>query len=82
MANTLAYYYTATITAVKSFIVQAPGTNPLNVSNLHYSALSWFVCNFQPGNVLEVEKHACFAVMGGTWSHNNLALNCTITTWP
>ncbi len=25
MANTLAYYNTATITAVKSFIVQAPG---------------------------------------------------------
>ncbi len=24
MANTLVYYYTATITAVKSFIVQAP----------------------------------------------------------
>ncbi len=32
MANTLAYYHTATITAVKSFIVQAPGgvfTKPL-----------------------------------------------------
>ncbi len=25
MANTLAYYHTATITTVKSFIVQAPG---------------------------------------------------------
>ena len=25
VANTLAYYVTATITAVKSFIVQAPG---------------------------------------------------------
>ncbi len=28
MANTVAYYDTATITAVKSFIVQAPGANP------------------------------------------------------
>ncbi len=27
MANTLAYYGMATITAVKSFIVQAPGCN-------------------------------------------------------
>jgi hypothetical protein len=27
VANTLAYYNTATITAVKSFIVQAPGDN-------------------------------------------------------
>ncbi len=27
MANTLAYYDTATITAVKSFIVQVPGVN-------------------------------------------------------
>ncbi len=27
MANTLAYYDTAIITAVKSFIVQAPGDN-------------------------------------------------------
>jgi hypothetical protein len=27
MANTLAYYDTATITAVKSFIVQAPGVS-------------------------------------------------------
>ena len=26
MANTLAYYDTATITAIKSFIVQAPGS--------------------------------------------------------
>ena len=28
MVNTLAYYDTATITAVKSFIIQAPGANP------------------------------------------------------
>jgi hypothetical protein len=27
VANTLAYYNTATITAIKSFIVQAPGAN-------------------------------------------------------
>jgi hypothetical protein len=33
VANTLAYYITATITAVKSFIVQAPGVifEPLNL---------------------------------------------------
>ncbi len=30
MANTLAYYDTATITAVKSFIVQAPGVLMIN----------------------------------------------------
>jgi hypothetical protein len=30
VANTLAYYDTATITAVKSFIVQAPGVNMLS----------------------------------------------------
>jgi hypothetical protein len=29
VANTLAYYDTATITAVKSFIVQVPGVNEL-----------------------------------------------------
>jgi len=28
MANTLAYYDTATITAINSFLVQAPGFNP------------------------------------------------------
>ncbi len=31
VANTLAYYYTATITAVKSFIVQAPGANVIKL---------------------------------------------------
>jgi hypothetical protein len=31
VANTLAYYDTATITAVKSFIVQAPGANPVKI---------------------------------------------------
>jgi hypothetical protein len=30
-ANTLAYYDTATITAVKSFIVQAPGVNAIKL---------------------------------------------------
>ncbi len=29
-ANTLAYYYTARITAIIGFIVQAPGTNVIN----------------------------------------------------
>ena len=31
VANTLAYYDTATITAVKSFIVQAPGVNAIKL---------------------------------------------------
>ncbi len=31
VANALAYYDTATITAVKSFIVQAPGVNLLKL---------------------------------------------------
>ena len=31
MANTLAYYDMATITAVKSFIVQAPGANVIKL---------------------------------------------------
>ena len=31
VANTLAYYDTATITAVKSFIVQAPGANVIKL---------------------------------------------------
>ncbi len=31
VANTLAYYDTATITAVKSFIVQAPGDNAIKL---------------------------------------------------
>jgi len=30
VANTLAYYDTATITAVKSFIVQAPGVGKMH----------------------------------------------------
>ncbi len=33
MANTLAYYDTATITAVKSFIVQAPDGYNISVDN-------------------------------------------------
>ncbi len=31
MANSLAYSDTATITAIKSFIVQAPGVNPIQI---------------------------------------------------
>jgi hypothetical protein len=31
VANTLAYYDTETITAVKSFIVQAPGVNVIKL---------------------------------------------------
>jgi hypothetical protein len=31
VANTLAYYDTVTITVLKSFIVQAPGPNVLNL---------------------------------------------------
>ncbi len=37
MANTLAYYDTATITAVKSFIVQAPG--PYEIKHLTVETL-------------------------------------------
>ncbi len=39
MANTLAYYDTATITAVKSFIVQAPGglSSILYLNVVHFS---------------------------------------------
>ncbi len=36
MANTLAYYDTATITAVKSFIVQAPGLNAVTQATEWY----------------------------------------------
>ncbi len=31
VANTLAYYDAAEITAVKSFVVQAPGANPIKL---------------------------------------------------
>jgi hypothetical protein len=33
VANALAYYDTATITAIKSFVVQAPGVNFTTLSN-------------------------------------------------
>ncbi len=36
MANTLAYYDTETITAVKSFIVQAPGLNATTLQKLEH----------------------------------------------
>ena len=40
MVNTLAYYDTATITAVKSFIIQAPVvTHSLNNLNFHAGLL-------------------------------------------
>ncbi len=40
MANTLVYYDTATITAVKSFIVQAPGANVIKLfSDVIYESL-------------------------------------------
>ncbi len=44
MANTLAYYDTATITAVKSFIVQAPGVNAItSKKSLYQQKLRLFI---------------------------------------
>ena len=40
LANTLAYYDTATITAVKSFIVQAPGGTAVGATTLGIMTLS------------------------------------------
>jgi hypothetical protein len=40
VANTLAYYVTAKITAVKSFIEQANAQNTLSVPNQHILAIS------------------------------------------
>jgi hypothetical protein len=37
MANTLAYYDTVTITAVKNFIVQAPDTNVIKLFMAFFS---------------------------------------------
>jgi hypothetical protein len=51
VANTLAYYLTATITAVKSFIVQAPGPNVSKL--LKTSVLSKNKCF---GNTLQVPE--------------------------
>jgi hypothetical protein len=39
VANALAYYDTATITAVKSFIVQAPGVNLINIFGVNLLTL-------------------------------------------
>ncbi len=39
MANTLAYYDTATITAVKSFIVQAPGHKAIYILDINLLTL-------------------------------------------
>jgi hypothetical protein len=51
VANTLAYYVTATITAVKSFIVQAP-VGPIVIKlfttvNYKYSVISLITCPCQ-----------------------------------
>jgi hypothetical protein len=45
VTNTLAYYDTATITAIKSFIVQAPG-------NIYFKALAPRGDVFVKGNVV------------------------------
>jgi hypothetical protein len=45
VANALAYYDTATITAVKSFIVQAPGVQNFNLylNGVHFfnTSVNW-----------------------------------------
>jgi hypothetical protein len=43
VANTLAYYVSATITAVKSFIVQAPGFRPIKIRHYTNSQLILFI---------------------------------------
>jgi len=40
VANTLAYYITATITAIKSFIVQDPGAFTTNLFTVEFNAVS------------------------------------------
>jgi hypothetical protein len=39
VSNTLAYYDTATITAVKSFIIQTPGSSLKNYRNVEKTSL-------------------------------------------
>ncbi len=41
MANTLAYYDTATVTAVKRFIVQAPGIQTVKLFKAVINFLAW-----------------------------------------
>ncbi len=47
VANTLAYYDKATITAIKSFIVQAPRPGTVGLANLQYSNTLSFVCHYK-----------------------------------
>jgi hypothetical protein len=51
LANTLAYYNTATITAVKSFIVQAPGQE---LFSYNYNSPS----QQRPLKSMAIQKHA------------------------
>jgi hypothetical protein len=45
VANTLTYYDMATITAVKSFIVQAPGSKMFN--KIGYKNAEWVLINLK-----------------------------------
>jgi hypothetical protein len=51
VANTLAYYDTATITAVKNFIVQGPG---VNLIKLFWSKFNYTFCKLDHCHNVEI----------------------------
>ena len=78
MANTLAYYDMATITAVKSFIVQAPGVDPIKLITaviygfMKYAGVFLLGKPFQPslmfaGKAGSYLNEAPFRI--GSWPH-------------
>ncbi len=62
MANTIAYYGMATITATKSFIVQAPGTGKIKlftaVINFVSDRVFVIVSNFHPSLIFVCKAEA------------------------
>jgi hypothetical protein len=62
VANTLAYYDTATITAVKSFIVQAPVFDYFFAFNLIIGALSFRRCDISPTDIKDTQPNLTFTL--------------------
>ena len=71
VANTLAYYDTATVTALKSFIVKAPGVI-LSIGNLNQWVASLGYSKVSISDLKFSKFHFCSSIQIASDKHSNL----------
>jgi hypothetical protein len=71
VANTLAYYNTATVTTVKSFMAQAPGDNPIKLFMAVILRIFFVICQcVSPWQAFPVWSVLIFASKAGAYQES------------